>query len=151
LAFHDLEGLPPLPIEADDEYMSAGGVASQPPDHTSFMVGVNVIHKIARIQSQATVYHRVLILGYGSVKAPQGSEVVAWLEEAFGELREIERTLPPPLSLEDGGTRGLEGTWRNIEGFAIQRANIVTSLMGAQFQLVSRYCCHLSIPSVEPC
>ncbi|GFZ43108.1 hypothetical protein JCM24511_00826 [Saitozyma sp. JCM 24511] len=136
LAFHDLEGLPPLPIEADDEYMSSGGLGSQPPNHTSFMVGVNVIHKIARIQSQATVYQRALLPGSGLVKAPHCQEVVAWLEEAFGELREIERGLPAALSLENGGTSGLEGTWKDSEGFAIQRANIITSLMGAQFQLL---------------
>jgi hypothetical protein len=66
--------------------------------------------------------------------------VIAWLDEAFGELKEIERGLPAPLSLENGGTSGLEGAWKNSEGFAIQRANVITSLMGAQFQLVSRYC-----------
>lgn len=58
LILNDFEGLPPLPDEVDDEFITGAGIVQQPEGKLSHMAGFRAICRIFQVLSQCITRHR---------------------------------------------------------------------------------------------
>lgn len=58
LILNDFEGLPPLPDEVDDEFITPNGIVAQPAGRLSHMAGFVAICRIFQVLSQCITRHR---------------------------------------------------------------------------------------------
>lgn len=58
LILNDFEGLPPLPDEVDDEFITPNGIVQQPEGRLSHMAGFRAICRIFQVLSQCITRHR---------------------------------------------------------------------------------------------
>lgn len=96
---NDTEGLCSLPLETDDEYITAQGSFPQPPYRTSFMVGFVAVSKIFKIMSEVLFRHRstqrrLTLLNpkstpYGRAISPTADQGRVWLDSICEQTPQI--------------------------------------------------------------
>lgn len=159
---HHQEGLPPLPLELDDEHLSGvipsqiHGSSTMPSPHQPFstkqtyIAGFVTLIKIFTIIGECQSRHRTLS---NDPEASQDLPTLGrWLERAVERLRRITDTLPseykPAKGQTPSGGMGGVGGVGVVSGMddeeaikGIQQANICITALCAEFALVS-----LSLP-----
>jgi hypothetical protein len=135
ILMHDHEGVPPYPLETDDEFITAAGYVSQPLANLSYMVGYVYNVRLFRFLSTSLLRRRLLecaAQGELNITLDEGWN---WAEEARHKISCLQRELPVKL-------RALElsqcSTSDQPDIFQTQRANIVVTAAIVEFALVSR-------------
>jgi hypothetical protein len=134
IAFHDFEGVPPLPLELDDDFLAGDHALPQPPGQLSFMTGFVVITRVFQLLSQCILRHR--LYNISPATAPDVASQLEWLAETSQKLREILVNLPEQLQVNYDSSRFNEST----AVFGTQQANIYITALCLELSLVSR--CH---------
>jgi hypothetical protein len=129
--FPDFEGTPPLPLEVDDEYITAESILTQPKSRQSFMSGFIAISRVFQILSQAIMRQRTLQMNHKA--GPDRNTLLEWIGETTEELRGIMEGLPPLLRHDYGGAD--DGEIHSI--YATQQANIHITALCLELYLVS--------------
>ena len=155
---NDHEGLCSLPLEVDDDFITAQGSFPQPPQRTSIMVGFVAVSKLFKIMSEVLFRHRCVQARFHlssvwesdplpgeSGQSDMESIIVReseWIVRAHDRIREVLDGLPPDLATQRGesgmGTidpRGLSPDSSAI--FGMQVANCLITAASVQFALVS--------------
>ena len=126
----DYEGTPPLPLELDDEYITAESTLPQPQSRQSFMSGFIAISRVFQVLSQAIMRQRTLQMN--PTAGPDRNTLLDWIGETTEELRGIMENLPPLLrhdySAGDGEIHSI---------YATQQANIHITALCVELYLVS--------------
>lgn len=130
VAIQDSEGVPPLPLEVDDDFITRDDMLLiQPGQQHSYMVGFNCINRLFQILSQCMLRQRLLN------SAPSfGFNVWAhgeWVQVAMNELRQILADLPPQLQSE---AESREDSLASFNG--TQAANICITALCVEMALV---------------
>lgn len=135
ILMHDHEGVPPYPLETDDEFITAAGYVSQPLANLSYMVGYVYNVRLFRFLSTSLLRRRLLecaAQGELNITLDEGWN---WAEEARHKISCLQRELPVKL-------RALEpapySTSDQPDIFQTQRANIVVTAAIVEFALVRR-------------
>jgi hypothetical protein len=135
ILMHDHEGVPPYPLETDDEFITAAGYVSQPLASLSYMVGYVYNVRLFRFLSTSLLRRRLLesaAQGELNITLDEGWN---WAEEARHKISCLQRELPVKL-------RALEpapySTSDQPDIFQTQRANIVVTAAIVEFALVRR-------------
>jgi hypothetical protein len=155
LILHDFEGLPPLPLQVDDDYITPAGHLPQPTGRTSYMVGVVAIARIFRVISQCVVRHRAFANanvspggeggdeGDDDDRADREAEVelhLAWTRVAQQRLHAILAGLPATLRTNLAEMAEMAAPESPGGGggrlFGIQQANITITALCAEFALL---------------
>lgn len=135
ILMHDHEGVPPYPLETDDEFITAAGYVSQPLANLSYMVGYVYNVRLFRFLSTSLLRRRLLICAAQGERNITLDEGWNWAEEARHKISCLQRELPVKL-------RALEpaqcSTSDQPDIFQTQRANIVVTAAIVEFALVSR-------------
>lgn len=96
LILNDFEGLPPLPDEVDDEYITPNGIVGQPEGKLSHMAGFRAICRIFQVLSQCITRHRAWANPVPGDARPESSTTPSTrpadisAEEPTGEDAELE-------------------------------------------------------------
>ncbi|AFR94585.2 hypothetical protein C343_02669 [Cryptococcus neoformans C23] len=130
VAIQDSEGVPPLPLEVDDDFITRDDMLLiQPGQQHSYMVGFNCINRLFQILSQCMLRQRLLN------SAPSfGFNVWAhgeWVQVAMNELRQILADLPPQLQSE---AESREDSLASFNG--TQAANICITALCVEMALL---------------
>jgi hypothetical protein len=134
----DHEGVPPFPLEVDDEFITPSGNLPQPISRASTMTGLALSLRLFRTFSQCLTRHRTFT--YTPSEAPDVETTLVWLEDARAMVRDTLRNLPAAWQA------GLEDCWRDEEegvAFGTQRANLLITAASLDFALVSLVRLHL--------
>lgn len=130
IAFHDADGLPPLPLEVDDEHISSDRVSSTSSARISFMIGFNTIARIFQLIYHCTWRHRSFVSGHFS---SEPTSLLAWIEDTRRRLKEILASLPS--SLKPGAHNTDQASPALFYG--MQAANICITALCLELALVS--------------
>lgn len=137
----DYEGFPDMPIEVEDELITASGAFPQPAGRLSAMTGFVALLKLFRLMQDCIVRHRQLrryLAAAGAaangetVVVPQGDieQSLAWAEDALAQAEDIMNALPPQL----GGEQDLSHLAEDEAAvFGMQRANLLITALSLQF------------------
>jgi hypothetical protein len=130
----DYEGVPPMPLEVDDEFITPQGYLPQPQDRPSTMTGLAMCCGLFRTFSECLFRHRAFSYTPGTAADPEST--LAWIESARRDLTRQLRSFPnawqaDPQGMEDEDDRVMYGT---------QRANILITAASLDFALVSVQC-----------
>jgi hypothetical protein len=130
---HDLEGVPPLPLEIDDELITVEGHLPQPRTRTSYITGFVIIAKLFRVLYGCLYRQRSFESGLTS---SAHLEMLRWIDEAELGIDNILNSLPEVLKHDvsfkiSGGDADVFGT---------QKANIWITAVCVKFALVSLRC-----------
>ncbi|AAW45173.2 expressed protein [Cryptococcus deneoformans JEC21] len=101
VAIQDSDGVPPLPLEVDDDFITRDDMLLvQPGQQHSYMVGFNCVNRLFQILSQCMLRQRLLnsTPSFGFNVWAHGE----WVQGAMNELRQILADLPPQLRPEPG-------------------------------------------------
>lgn len=128
----DYEGVPPMPLEVDDEFITPQGYLPQPATRPSTMTGLAMCCRLFRIFSECLFRHRTF--SYTPSRAAEPESTLIWVESSRRELIEALRGMPTawqadPEDMPDEDDRVMYGT---------QRANILITAASLDFALVSR-------------
>ena len=128
----DYEGVPPMPLDVDDEFITPQGYLPQPQDRPSTMTGLAMCCGLFRTFSECLFRHRAFSYTPGTAADPEST--LAWIESARRDLTRQLRSFPnawqaDPQGMEDEDDRVMYGT---------QRANILITAASLDFALVSR-------------
>jgi hypothetical protein len=130
---HELEGVPPLPLEVDDELITVEGHLPQPPTRTSYITGFVIIAKLFRVLYGCLYRQRSFVSG---LTTSAHAEMLRWIDEA--ELR-IDKMLDEvPEVLKHGHSAEISGGEADV--FGTQKANIWITAVCVKFALVSLRC-----------
>lgn len=127
---HDYEGVPPMPLEVDDEYITPQGYLPQPPSQPSTMTGFANSCRLFVIMSQCLFRHRMHC--HLLCRSEHPSVVLAWVEDNRTELDNIIKGLSGPWKSEPDNVKNDEE--RLV--FGTQRANILITATSLHFALV---------------
>ncbi|KAM0749420.1 hypothetical protein T439DRAFT_327121 [Meredithblackwellia eburnea MCA 4105] len=148
MIIHDIEGLPELPVQVDDECIFKDGIRSGPaggnPSTPSFLVGFVSNCRLFEIISQSIVHRRSLQTQSGSrVGRVDPATIEKWVEAAFVWISEIMEELP--VELKNGSGEHLD-VWGGLSGgksgatplspYGTQQANILVTALSAEFSLL---------------
>ncbi|KAM0747027.1 hypothetical protein T439DRAFT_293408 [Meredithblackwellia eburnea MCA 4105] len=153
MLIHDLEGLPPLPVEIDDENIFKEGVRLPPntpntPAPPSFLVGFVANSRLFQIISQSIVYRRSLQSQASSIgiRLADPQAIERWVDAAFARITQIMDELPSELKVQedesDGDWTGSTGHRNEAIGdrpmspFGTQQANLLVTALSAEFSLL---------------
>lgn len=130
----DYEGVPPMPLEVDDEFITPQGYLPQPATRPSTMTGLAMSCRLFRIFSECLFRHRTFSYTPGVAADPDST--LNWVDGARMDLRETVLGMPTawqahPEGMEDEDDRVMYGT---------QRANILITAASLDFALVSSGC-----------
>jgi hypothetical protein len=131
ISFPDYEGFPPLPLEVDDDYITAESILPQPSSRLSFMSGFIGISRVFKILSQVITRQRTL--QNNPAAGPDKDTLLKWIGETKEELRVLMNDLPPLLR-HDYGSEGNGGEVSSI--YATQQANIHITALCLELSLV---------------
>lgn len=161
ISLNDLEGIPPLPLEIDDDYLTTSTSTPQPRGSISYMTGFVAVSRIFHILGQCQIRQKTWTQNPSA--GPKRGDLLEWIEESQREMREILEALPGGLGADarggggggggsgSGGTGEMRGTGAGTGGGAgkggferadesslgIQRANIHITALCVDFALVS--------------
>lgn len=133
ISLNDSEGVPPLPLEVDDDYITTSVATSQPIGTVSYMTGFVVVSRIFQILGQCQIRQKTF--ANNREAGPPRAELLAWVEVQRAELWRLLDDLPGKLRAD----------WREVGGFeraeessmGIQRANIHITALCVELALVS--------------
>ena len=117
---NDNEGLCSLPLEVDDDFITAQGSFPQPSNRTSIMVGFVAVSKLFKIMSEVLFRHRCCLNRFNlsnqwendpppgdptSTAAPMSMDEIirresTWIVRAHDRIREVLDGLPPDLATQ---------------------------------------------------
>lgn len=142
------EGLPRLPLEVDDEYITKRGCFGQPPERVSLMAGFAQTMAIWPVLSDCLVRHRTVKSrgGRESLSLAEQGEAHAWITQAHQKLKRMMAHLPPELK-QSNQTFSTDD--EEVMGFQMHTANILVSYALVVFALVRcrspMLCCTLQM------
>jgi hypothetical protein len=127
----DYEGVPPMPLEVDDEFITPQGYVSQPQDRPSPLTGLAMSCGLFRTFSECLFRHRSF--SYTPRTAADPESTLTWVDNARRDLVLTLRNFPnawqaDPEGMMDEDDRVMFGT---------QRANILITAASLDFALVS--------------
>jgi hypothetical protein len=133
ISLNDLEGVPPLPLEIDDDYITTSVATPQPEGTVSYMTGFVVVSRIFQILGQCQIRQKTFANNRGA--GPPREELLIWVEDQRIGMRRLLDELPGKLRAD----------WREVGGFeraeesslGIQRANIHITALCVELTLVS--------------
>lgn len=137
---NDFEGLPPLPLVADDELITPRGAFEQQPGTISYMAGFNGCVQLFPLLAEVIVRSRRLAIRQREGRPLTADEVeaeLAWEAELRRSLDGIITALPLQLRADwlEGGDHASEQGTDAILG--MQRANIFVTDVTLRICLVS--------------
>lgn len=133
ISLNDLEGVPPHPLEIDDDYLTSTTSTPQPSGRISYMTGFNAVSRIFEILGQCQIRQRTW--SNNPSAGPGRSELSRWVDDAQLKMRDVLHELPKALRAEGGGEKG--GFDKADESsLGIQRANIHITALCVDFALV---------------
>ncbi|GMK56592.1 hypothetical protein CspeluHIS016_0304320 [Cutaneotrichosporon spelunceum] len=146
IILHDFEGVPPLPLLVDDEYLTPAGHLPQPEGPPSVMVGVVAILRMFQVVSGCVARHRAF-----ANRKRDGTPVdddfdedasVRWITGAQARLRGVLSALPPALCMDLQASFAAErADQSDFSLFGIQQANISITALCAEFALLDFRAC----------
>jgi hypothetical protein len=142
ISLNDLEGVPPLPLEIDDDYITTSLATPQPEGTISYMTGFVVVSRIFQILGQCQIRQKTY--AHNRRAGPPREELLDWVEEQRCGMRRLLEDLPGKLRAdwrEEGGFEKAEES-----SLGIQRANIHITALCVELALVS----HLEGHSCTP-
>lgn len=125
---HEMDGVPPLPMAIDDEYISDEHHFPQPANKRSYMTGFVILTRIFRLVGHCLQKHRTYVAAEGSTDAQSS---LIWIEQASEELRSLLQGVPVDTAPASTSPND-EASW-----WGIQCANIHITALCAEFALVS--------------
>lgn len=133
ISLNDLEGVPPLPLEIDDDFITTSVATPQPEGTVSYMTGFVVVSRIFQILGQCQIRQKTFANNRGA--GPPREELLIWVEDQRMVMRRLLDELPGKLRAD----------WREVGGFeraeesslGIQRANIHITALCVELTLVS--------------
>jgi hypothetical protein len=134
IALPDFEGIPPFPVEVDDEYITNESIQPQPSGKLSFMTGFIVISRIFQILSQTIMRQRTLRINPSA--GPDRVALLQWIEDTTSHLRDLMSDLPEKLR-HDYSADELSGDRTVHSLYATQQANIQITALCLELCLVS--------------
>lgn len=135
IALPDYEGIPPFPLEVDDEYITHESIHPQPSTRQSFMSGFIVISRIFQILSQTLMRQRTLRINPSA--GPDRTALLFWIEETTSQLRGIMDSLPPKLRHDYVVPPAGAGVDHSL--YATQQANIQITALCLELSLVGPF------------
>lgn len=127
IAFHDVEGIPPLPKAVDDDNLFSDRIGEQSSNHVSYMIGFNAIARIFQLIYHCTWRHR----SYTADEARESS--LAWIAETHDKLTGILDGLPRVLQPDANH----QATVSFSLFYGMQAANICITALCLELALVS--------------
>lgn len=133
ISLNDLEGVSPLPLEVDDDYITNTLATSQPEGTISYMTGFVVVSRIFQILGQCQIRQKT----YANNRAagPLREELLGWVEQQRSGMRRLLEDLPGKLRADWREAGGFERAEESSLG--IQRANIHITALCVELALVS--------------
>jgi hypothetical protein len=125
---YDIDGLPPLPSQVDDDHITTETVFPQSASRVSFMVGFVAVARIFQLAGKALVRQRTW--QDDPEAGPTREALLSWIDDATHRLHEIVETHAP-----NSGVQG-ENPSNRVFG-DVQRANIHVTSLCTEFTLVS--------------
>ncbi|KAL1412559.1 hypothetical protein Q8F55_000306 [Vanrija albida] len=141
IILHDFEGVPPHPLETDDEYITTEGALPQPKGKTSTLVGYVAIMRVFQVLAH-TINRQRAWANKSSLDPDEQKDPSAlrrWIGTAQARLREVIDGLPPALRLRFGASEvdsNGEEVPQQYGDFGIQQANITITALCAEFALL---------------
>lgn len=135
IALPDFEGIPPFPVEVDDEYITNESIQPQPSGKLSFMTGFIVISRIFQILSQTIMRQRTLRINPSA--GPDRAALLQWIEDTTLQLRGLMDDLPEKLR-HDYSADEVSGDSSVHSLYATQQANIQITALCLELCLVSQ-------------
>lgn len=146
ISLNDLEGVPPLPLEIDDDYLTTTTSTPQPSGRISYMTGFVAVSRIFEILGQCQIRQRTWTNNPDA--GPGRTELSRWVDDNQVKMRDILHDLPKALRAESS-SREQGGFERADESsLGIQRANIHITALCVDWALVSAV---YSYPSIWVC
>ena len=133
ISLHDSEGIPPLPLEIDDDYITTSLATPQPMGTVSYMTGFVVVSRIFQILGQCQIRSKTYV--NNPTAGPSREELIQWVEKQREGIRGLLDDLPGKLRAdwrEEGGFERAEES-----SLGIQRANIHITALCVELALVS--------------
>jgi hypothetical protein len=130
------EGLPPYPLEIDDELITTQGYFDQPAGETSYMTGFKRCVSLFPIMAECLVRHRSLMHRQQPLMLDERAAESEWIQRAGEDVDDIIDSLPPvlrkvnPIDERDEERNGV---------FGMQRANLLVTAASVRFVLVSSW------------
>ena len=131
----DFEGTPPLPVDVDDEYITANGISPQPAASISVMAGNIAAIRLFRILGECQQRHRTFT-NSPSESSPPVAINLHWAEAAILAVYQVLQDPPPelrgeysapPLDVFESGSSSFVG---------MQQANIQITALCTELALV---------------
>jgi hypothetical protein len=156
---NDNEGLCSLPLEVDDDFITAQGSFPQPSNRTSIMVGFVAVSKLFKIMSEVLFRHRCCLNRFNlsnqwendpppgdptSTAAPMSMDEIirresTWIVRAHDRIREVLDGLPPDLATQRAEVATNPDLPPDMSAiFGMQVANCLITAASVQFALVSQ-------------
>lgn len=155
---NDQEGLCSLPLEIDDDFITAQGSFPQPANRTSTMVGFVAVSKLFKIMSEVLFRHRCVTNRFNLSNQwendpPPGDPTATsstmgmddlirreseWIVRAHDRIREVLDGLPPDLATQRAEVATNPDLPPDMSAiFGMQVANCLITAASVQFALVS--------------
>ena len=134
----DFEGVPPLPLDVDDDYLTPHAHLPQPAHRTSSMTGFIAVTRIWQIVARCQLRQKIYTLQSSSFEGESAVEVdglLDWLVESLVKVRKVVDDLPKELK-RDFGELQFERDGAEKVAFGIQQANIYVTALVAEFVFV---------------
>lgn len=155
---NDQEGLCSLPLEIDDDFITAQGSFPQPANRTSTMVGFVAVSKLFKIMSEVLFRHRCVTNRFNlsnqwendpppgdptATSSTMGMDELIrreseWIVRAHDRIREVLDGLPPDLATQRAEVATNPDLPPDMSAiFGMQVANCLITAASVQFALVS--------------
>lgn len=121
----EMEGVPPLPMAVDDEYISEESYFPQPLGKRSYMTGFVIVTQIFRLLGQCLQRHRMFLCEKDQSTGTESS--LRWIERTLEELETLTNDVPVTATSDAAQP---ESWW------GIQCANIHITALCVQFACV---------------
>lgn len=96
MILNDMDGVPPLPLEIDDEYMAGDATFPQPEGKLSYMSGFCYVSKLFQVLNGCIVRHRTLQAADPST-GPTTETLQAWVDSKLEEVQDLLTEIPEEL------------------------------------------------------
>ncbi|OXC67411.1 hypothetical protein AYX13_04132 [Cryptococcus neoformans] len=121
----EMEGVPPLPMAVDDEYISEESYFPQPLGKRSYMTGFVIVTQIFRLLGQCLQRHRMFLCEKDQSTDTESS--LRWIEQTLEELETLTNDVPVTATSDAAQP---ESWW------GIQCANIHITALCVQFACI---------------
>jgi len=134
MSLHDAEGIPPLPLDLDDEQLTNDIAFSAPAGRVSTLTGFIAVSRLFQLLSGCL--WRLKTLRTDPDSGPSQERILEWTTRAADDLHAVLDGLPiqlrPPVERDDAGYCSSPNS-----PFATQAANISITALCVEFAIVS--------------